>query len=44
MVKFDVQAVQAIVGLGEVELTVVGEVAGVPFEGRDTIRVINPSS
>ncbi len=41
MVKFDRQAVQAMVSVGdEVELTVTGEVCGVAFEGSDTIRVI----
>ncbi|GAI40816.1 unnamed protein product, partial [marine sediment metagenome] len=41
MVKFSRSAVQAIVSVGEVELTVIGEVAGVPFEGSDVIRVID---
>lgn len=40
MVKFDRAAVQSVIGSGEsVEVTVTGEVAGVAFEGRDTIRV-----
>ncbi len=43
MVKFDRQAVQAIVSVGdEVGLTVTGEVDGIPFEGSDTIRAIMP--
>ncbi|MBA7601313.1 hypothetical protein ES703_08382 [subsurface metagenome] len=41
MVKFSRPAVQAIVSVGEVELTVIGEVAGVPFWGSDVIRVID---
>jgi len=40
MVKFDREAVQALVGVGEVTLTITGKVGGVPFEGSDTIRVI----
>ena len=42
MVKFDRQAVIAYLGdtTGEVTLTVSGRVAGVPFEGSDTITVI----
>jgi len=40
MVKFDRSAVQAIVGVGEVTLTITGMVGGVPFEGSDTIRVV----
>ncbi len=43
MVKFDRQAVQAMVSEGDdVELTVTGEVNWIPFEGSDTIRVIMP--
>ena len=42
MVKFDMQEVIAIVDAGDqVEVTVTGEVAGTPFEGIDTIRVID---
>lgn len=42
MVKFDRSAVQDILEVGdEVEITVTGEVAGTPFEGSDTIRVID---
>ena len=41
MVKFDRQAVQALADVGGVEVTVVGEVAGLLFEGSDTIRVID---
>jgi len=41
MVKFDRLAVHAVVEKGDsVEITVTGEVAGVPFSGTDTIRVI----
>ena len=42
MAKFSRPAVHAIVSLGEVELTVTGLVNGMPFEGNDTIRVIEP--
>lgn len=43
MVKFDRSAVQALLQEGEVELTVTGELTDeTPFEGSDTIRVINP--
>lgn len=44
MVKFDAQALIAYLGgtTGEVILTVSGEVAGVTFEGSDTITVISP--
>jgi len=42
MVKFSRSAVQAIVSVGEVELTVIGRVDGIPFEGRDNIRSIKP--
>ena len=46
MVKFDRSAVEEILGPNdEVEITVTGEVArtlfGIPFEGSDTIRVID---
>jgi len=41
MVKFDRQAVQALADVGGVEVTVVWEVAGLLFEGSDTIRVID---
>lgn len=42
MVKFDRDAVQSILAVGEqVEITITGEVAGVTFEGTDTIRVID---
>jgi hypothetical protein len=42
MVKFDRSDVQAILGVGdEVKITVTGEVAGIPFEGSDTIRVVS---
>ena len=44
MVKFSRSAVQAIINVGEVELTFIGEVDGIPFEGGDNIRVINPRS
>jgi beta propeller repeat protein len=41
MVKFDRAAVQKILALGnQVEITITGKVAGVDFEGSDTIRVI----
>jgi hypothetical protein len=44
MVKFDASAVKAILTLGDqVEITVTGEVTGIPFEGMDTIRVIDPT-
>jgi hypothetical protein len=44
MVKFDRSAVQKILEVAEsVEVTVTGNLTdGTPFEGRDTIRVINP--
>lgn len=41
MVKFSRSAVQALAEIGEVEMTVNGEVAGLPFEGSDIIRVID---
>jgi parallel beta-helix repeat protein len=42
MVKFDRAAVGGILTAGEqVEITVTGEVAGIGFEGSDTIRVIS---
>lgn len=42
MVKFDAAAVKALLKPGnQVELTVTGEVAGIAFEGSDTIRVIS---
>ena len=41
MVKFDRRAVQAILEVGQsVEITITGEVDGIPFMGTDTIRVI----
>lgn len=44
MVKFDTTEVQEILELGaEVTITVTGQVAGTPFEGSDTIRVIGDS-
>ncbi len=43
MVKFSRPEVLAMVGLGEVELTLTGEFnSGLRFEGSDTIRVISP--
>jgi len=43
MVKFDRRAVQEVVDVGEsVEITITGEVDGIPFTGIDTIRVIGP--
>jgi len=41
MVKFDRQAVIALLSAGEATLAITGEVDGTPFEGRDTIRVID---
>ncbi len=42
MVKFDASAVKDLLTLGsQVEITVTGEVAGIGFEGSDTIRVIS---
>ena len=41
MVKFNRSAVQALAEVGEVEMMIIGEVAGVPFEGSDIIRVID---
>jgi len=41
MVKFHMRAVQAILDVGQsVEITITGEVGGIPFMGVDTIRVI----
>jgi hypothetical protein len=42
MVKFNRSAVRALLSVGNVEVTVTGEVNGIRFEGRDNIRVINP--
>lgn len=43
MVKFDRSDVEEIVSLGQITLTVSGELLdGTPFSGSDTIRVINP--
>jgi uncharacterized repeat protein (TIGR01451 family) len=42
MVKFSRSAVQQLLSVGKVELTVTGEVNDILFEGRDNIRVINP--
>ena len=39
-VKFKRWDVQALASVGEYEAMVIGEVAGVPFQGSDTIRVI----
>jgi parallel beta-helix repeat protein len=41
MVKFSRSAVQALLSVGEYEMKVVGEVAGLPFEGSDVITVID---
>lgn len=41
MVKFSRSAVQALASVGEYEVKVIGEVAGVSFQGSDTIRVID---
>ena len=42
MVKFDRAAVQSVLAVGEqVQITITGEVDGIAFEGRDTIRVID---
>jgi hypothetical protein len=41
MVKFDRSAVQELVSVGDVELTVIGKWGLVPFRGSDTIRVID---
>jgi hypothetical protein len=42
MVKFDRAAVQSVLDVGEqVQITITGEVCGMAFEGRDTIRVID---
>jgi len=41
MVKFDASAVKSLLTPGsQVEITITGEVAGIAFEGSDTIRVI----
>jgi hypothetical protein len=40
MVKFDKSKVQEILKVGDEEIKVTGEVAGIPFEGYDLIRVI----
>jgi hypothetical protein len=42
MVKFDRSAVQALVSVGDVKLTVAGKWHTVLFSGSDSIRVINP--
>jgi hypothetical protein len=42
MVKFDRSAVQALVSVGDVKLTVTGKWHAVLFSGSDNIRVINP--
>jgi hypothetical protein len=41
MVKFDRQTAMVLLSVGEATLTVTGEVDGTPFEGSDTIRVID---
>lgn len=41
MVKFDRQELIAILSVGEAKLTITGEVNGSPFEGTDTINVID---
>lgn len=41
MVKFDRASVINLLNTGEATLTITGEVDGVPFEGSDTIRVID---
>jgi hypothetical protein len=41
MVKFDRQAVQALLDVGVHELLITGEVEGTPFEGSDNLRVID---
>ena len=43
MVKFDREAVKELLNgvSGDVELKVIGKVESTPFEGSDTIRVIN---
>ncbi len=40
MVKFDRSEVQNMVTIGNVTLTITGEIEGLRFEGSDTIRVI----
>jgi hypothetical protein len=43
MVKFSRAAVKSLLTpANQVEVTIMGEVAGIAFEGSDTIRVINP--
>lgn len=41
MVKFDRAEVIALLSVGEATLTITGDVAGTPFEGSDTISVID---
>ena len=41
MVSFNRAEVIALAGIGEATLTVTGEVNGIPFEGSDTIRIID---
>ena len=41
MVRFDRAAVTALLGVGEAVLSVTGEVNGAPFEGSDTIEIID---
>jgi hypothetical protein len=41
MVKFNRAEVMALLSVGEATLTITGKVDGTPFEGTDTIRVIN---
>lgn len=41
MVKFDRASVIDLLSVGEATLTITGEVNGIPFEGNDTIRVID---
>ena len=41
MVKFERVEVIDLVSIGEVMLTITGKVAGITFEGSDTIRVID---
>ena len=43
MVQFDASTVKSLLTPGsQVEITITGQVAGIGFEGSDTIRVINP--